>query len=87
VSLEELDEREFAQTGSSGFLKQYSEGAINDEVQRCPDLLSYIQTFVDSKKQSVLFILTGSAQLTLLSSNSQSLAGRAAILKFIAFFY
>ncbi len=80
VSLEDLDEREFAQMDPRGFLKRFSEGAVIDEVQRCPDLLSYIQTRVDEGKKNGLFILTGSAQLTLLSAVSQSLAGRAAML-------
>jgi predicted AAA+ superfamily ATPase len=85
VSLEDLDKREFAQTDPRGFLKLYPDGAFIDEVQRCPDLLSYIQTAVDAKKQLGMFILTGSAQLTLLSAVSQSLAGRAALLNLLPF--
>lgn len=85
VSLEDLDEREFAQTDPRGFLNRYPQGAIIDEVQRCPDLLSYLQTKVDSVKQMGMFILTGSAQLTLLSAISQSLAGRAALLNLLPF--
>jgi predicted AAA+ superfamily ATPase len=85
VSLEDLDEREYAQTDPRGFLNRYPQGAVIDEVQRCPDLLSYLQTKVDSVKQMGMFILTGSAQLTLLSAISQSLAGRAAILNLLPF--
>ncbi len=85
VSLEDLDEREFAQTDPRGFLKRFPDGAVIDEVQRCPDLLSYIQTLVDHAQRAGLFILTGSAQLTLLSAVSQSLAGRAALLTLLPF--
>lgn len=85
VSLEDLDEREFAQTDPRGFLRRYPEGAVIDEVQRCPDLMSYIQTIVDAKKQNGMFVLTGSAQLTLLSMVSQTLAGRASLLNLLPF--
>lgn len=88
VSLENLDDRAFATSDPKAFLKRYANGAILDEVQHCPDLLSYIQTYVDDPQQRSkmgLFILTGSAQLTLLSSVSQSLAGRAALLTLLPF--
>ena len=50
VSLEDVDIREFAKKDPRGFLSTYSQGAIIDEVQYCPDLFSYIQTKVDSTK-------------------------------------
>jgi predicted AAA+ superfamily ATPase len=64
-----------------GFLDSFPEGAILDEVQRAPDLLSYIQVDVDENRQRGRWILTGSQNLLLLSSVSQSLAGRAALLE------
>ena len=78
VSLEEIDNREFAQSDPRGFLNQYKMGAILDEVQRCPDLFSYLQSLLDNRKEMGLFILTGSQQFGLISKISQSLAGRVA---------
>lgn len=80
VSLEAPDWRQFAQDDPRGFLGQYSGGLILDEVQRVPELLSYIQGMVDEDDQPGRFILTGSQNLLLLERVSQSLAGRAAIL-------
>jgi len=80
VSLEDLDQREFAETDPRGFLAGFSEGAILDEVQRCPALFSYIQTRVDEMQRPGEFILTGSQQFGLLSGITQSLAGRAALI-------
>jgi predicted AAA+ superfamily ATPase len=85
VSLEDLDVRAFAQEDPKRFLGQYPDGAILDEVQRCPDLFSYLQTRVDADKRSGLFILTGSQQFGLLSGITQSLAGRVALLSLLPF--
>jgi hypothetical protein len=80
VSLEPPDVRRFAQEDPRGFLAQYSGGAIIDEVQRVPDLLSYIQDDVDQHRTPRRFVLTGSANLSLHHTISQSLAGRTAVL-------
>lgn len=80
VNLEALDERQLAKEDPRGFLSRYPEGAILDEIQRAPQLLSYLQVLVDEKKQNGLFILTGSHQLKLQEEISQSLAGRTGIL-------
>ena len=47
VSLEDLDKREFATSDPVGFLERYQKGAILDEVQRVPELFSFLQTEVD----------------------------------------
>jgi predicted AAA+ superfamily ATPase len=60
VSLENPGTREFAQGDPIGFLNQFPKGAILDEIQRVPDLLSYIQNIVDEKQLNGLYILTGS---------------------------
>ncbi len=83
VSLEELDAREFALGDPRGFLATYGKGAIIDEVQRVPDLLSYIQTAIDSRNVAGRFILTGSQNILLGENISQTLAGRVAILKLL----
>jgi predicted AAA+ superfamily ATPase len=85
VSLEDLDAREFAVTDPKRFLSTYNKGVIIDEVQRAPDLFSYIQTAVDAKKTSGQFILTGSQNILLHEHVSQTLAGRVAILKLLPF--
>lgn len=79
-SLEDPDIREFALADPRGFLNKYPKGAILDEIQRCPQLLSYIQGIVDIKQKKGMFVLTGSHQPELHHSISQSLAGRTAIL-------
>jgi len=81
VNLENIDDREFASSDPRSFLKKYHDGAIIDEIQRVPTLLSYLQTHVDEHKKMGQFILTGSHQLELHQAVSQSLAGRTAILK------
>lgn len=76
VTLENPDERLFAEQDPKRFLQRFSQGAILDEVQRCPALLSYLQGIVDARNIMGDFILTGSAQLELMSGVTQSLAGR-----------
>lgn len=85
VNLEAPDLREFAGTDPRGFLKQYPAGAILDEIQNVPELVSYIQVMVDEINEDGLFILTGSEQLRISNSISQSLAGRTAILRLLPF--
>lgn len=80
INLEEPDTRLFAKEDPRGFLKGYSGNLILDEIQRVPDLLSYIQVIVDSKQKKGHFILTGSHQFELHQSITQSLAGRTALL-------
>ncbi|MBI2071089.1 MAG: ATP-binding protein [Elusimicrobia bacterium] len=84
VSLENLDNRDFAVRDPRGFLAQYGNRVIIDEAQKDPDLLSYIQTAVDEDGSRSL-ILTGSQQFNLLAKVSQSLAGRAAYLRLLPF--
>jgi uncharacterized protein len=81
VSLEPLDVREFATSDPRGFLAAYPSGAIIDEVQRAPDLFSYLQAEVDENSTPGRFILTGSQQLGLTASITQSLAGRTGLLE------
>lgn len=79
VSLEEPDEREFALADPKGFLRRFSGGVILDEIQKAPDLLSYIQGIVDRENIPGRFILTGSQQFHVMEKVSQTLAGRTAI--------
>lgn len=79
VSLEDPDVRQYAADDGRGFLAGYPDGAIFDEVQRAPDLLSYLQGMVDADRRPGRFILTGSQDFTLSHAISQSLAGRAGV--------
>lgn len=81
VSLEDLDTRRSAEEDPRGFLSNYRTGAIFDEIQRAPELFSYLQTIVDQKKQTAQFILTGSQNFLLHEKISQTLAGRVSLLK------
>lgn len=83
VSLENPDTRSFAMEDPVGFLNEYSEKVIFDEVQRVPALFSYIQTRVDDSRQMGQFILSGSQNFHLLSSITQTLAGRVALFKLL----
>ena len=85
INLEAMDNREFAHSDPRGFLGQIPEGAILDEIQRVPELISYIQEIVDEKKKNNMFILTGSQQFEFSNSINQSLAGRTALLKLLPF--
>ncbi len=85
ANLEHPVTRQFAEEDPLAFLNQYPSGAIIDEIQRVPDLLSYIQVIVDEKQQNSLFVLTGSQQFELMQGVSQSLAGRTALLKLLPF--
>lgn len=79
VTLEDPDARAVATHDPRGFLSRYGNGAVLDEVQRAPGLLSYIQGIVDRENREGMFVLTGSAQFELLHTLSQSLAGRTAL--------
>ena len=85
VNLEAPDQREFAETDPRGFLSRLGEGAILDEIQRVPELLSYLQVLADGAGRNGLFVLTGSEQFRLSGAVSQSLAGRTALLRLLPF--
>ena len=85
VSLEDPDFRKFASDDARGFLDSMGKHVIIDEVQRVPDLFSYIQGRVDAINQEGMYILSGSSNFLLMESISQSLAGRAAVLKMTPF--
>ena len=85
VNLEAPDQREFAESDPRGFLARLGQGAILDEIQRVPDLLSYLQVLADEAGRNSLFVLTGSEQFRLSDAISQSLAGRTALLRLLPF--
>ena len=85
ASLEDPDIRLFARDDPRSFLDRFPDGAVLDEIQRCPELLSYLQSRVDADGRMGLYILTGSQQFGLLSKITQSLAGRTAFLELLPF--
>ncbi|WP_179106289.1 ATP-binding protein, partial [Bifidobacterium longum] len=80
VSLEDIDMRELAHDDPRSFLQRYSNHVILDEVQRVPELFSYMQRVMDERNEPGQFILSGSQNFLLHNSTSQSPARRAAIL-------
>ncbi len=85
ANLESPDVREYAATDPRGFLSSYADGVIIDEIQRVPQLVSYIQVIVDERKIPGQYILTGSQQFEVMNTINQSLAGRTALLKLLPF--
>ena len=79
-TLEAPDVRAFASDDPRAFLARLPEGAVIDEIQRVPELLSYLQGIIDEDPTHGRWILTGSQNLALLQSVSQSLAGRTRLL-------
>jgi len=83
ISLENPDIRAFASEDPRSFLAKYPVGAILDEIQRVPSLLSYLQEILDNSKHNGRFVLTGSHQPEIHEKISQSLAGRTGILRLL----
>lgn len=87
INLEALTTRDFANLDPLGFLKRITGGAVLDEIQRAPNLTSYIQGIVDQENKPGRFILTGSQQFEITQTVNQSLAGRTALLKLLPLSY
>jgi len=87
VSLENPDERMLADSDPRAFLGRFPQGAILDEIQRVPKLFNYLQEILDNSKKDGLFILTGSNNILLQDSLSQTLAGRMGILDLLPLSY
>ncbi|MBI5528348.1 MAG: ATP-binding protein [Deltaproteobacteria bacterium] len=80
ISLEPLDRREYATRDPRGLLAELGEGAVIDEIQHAPGLLSYLQDEVDARPVPGRFIITGSQHFGLMAQVTQSLAGRTGVL-------
>lgn len=85
VSLEDPDLRQLALDDPRAFLGRFPDGGVLDEVQRAPQLMSYLQSRVDADGRMGLFLLTGSQQFELMSGITQSLAGRTAFVELLPF--
>ena len=85
LSLENPETRNFALEDPRGFLASYPKGAILDEVQRTPELFSYLQEILDNSKVKGLFILSSSNNFLLQQNISQTLAGRVGYINLLPF--
>jgi len=85
ISFENPDMQAMATDDPRGFLSRYGDGAVFDEIQRVPQLLSYLQQIVDESRRNGRFILTGSHNFMLMRSVQQSLSGRVALLHLLPF--
>ena len=84
VSLETPDVRAAATEDPRGFLELYPPPVIFDEVQYAPDLLSYIKEKIDADRaKKGQYLMTGSQNLLLAEKVTESLAGRAAMLRLL----
>ena len=83
VNFENPDIRLFAMEDPRGLLSNYPDGAVFDEVQRVPEIFSYLQQILDESSRNGLFIITGSNNFLLQETISQSLAGRVGYLKLL----
>ena len=85
ISMEDPDVQLWAKDDPRGFLEQNDKYVIIDEIQRVPDLFSYLQTHTDGSGITGQYIISGSQSFLLSEKISQSLAGRAVILNLLPF--
>ena len=82
-SLEDPEVRQRLVADPRQFFAILSSGAVLDEVQRCPEVFSYLQGLVDERARMGEFVITGSQQFGLLDNITQSLAGRVGLLQLL----
>jgi predicted AAA+ superfamily ATPase len=84
VSLDPPDVRVAATEDPRGFLERYPQPVIFDEVQYAPDLLPYVKERIDAHRDRAgQYLLTGSQNLLVVGKITESLAGRAAMLRLL----
>ena len=77
---------DFFYSDPKGFLEEYSSPVIFDEVQKVPEIFPYIKMAVDNDRDNYgKYILTGSAQFSLINKITESLAGRIGMLSLLPF--
>lgn len=81
-SLKDLNILDYAKNDPIAFLNQTDEGMFIDEIQRCPQLLDYIQGIVDNNPKRY-FALSGSSNFEVMKNLSESLAGRAGVFELL----
>ena len=83
ANLEDMNVRSLAKNDPEEFFTRFPEPVIIDEIQRVPELLSTVQVRIDKNQKKGQYLITGSQQLSLKSSITQSLAGRTAIVQML----
>ena len=83
ANLEDMNVRSLAKNDPEEFFTRFPEPVIIDEIQRVPELLSTVQVRIDKNQKKGQYLITGSQQISLKSSISQSLAGRTAIVQML----
>ena len=83
ILLENPEQLDYALFDPKGLIEEYKEGAIFDEIQKAPKLLSYLMGEADQQKKPGRYILTGSQNILLLDKVQQSLAGRVGVLELL----
>lgn len=83
ANLEDMNVRSLAKNDPEEFFTRFPEPVIIDEIQRVPELLSTVQVRIDKNQKKGQFLITGSQQISLKSSITQSLAGRTAIVQML----
>lgn len=88
VSFDNVPTRQYYYSDPKGFLNQYSDKVIFDEVQKVPEIFENIKIMVDNERNKYgRYILTGSSQFTLVGKINESLAGRIGLLSLLPFDY
>lgn len=87
VSMEDPFQRQQYESDPREFLRQHHAPCIFDEVQNTPDLLSYLQGIVDEENRPGMYIVTGSRQMELQQTITQSLAGRTGVIDLLPLSY
>ena len=83
ANLEDMNVRSLAKNDPEEFFTRFPEPVIIDEIQRVPELLSTVQVRIDKNQKKGQYLITGSQQISLKSSITQSLAGRTAIVQML----
>ncbi len=81
VSLDNPTIRAAARDDPELFLQRYEPPVLIDEVQHAPELLDYIKLYVDREKRCGDFWLTGSQTFHMMKNVTESLAGRAGVVR------
>ena len=81
ANLEDMNIRALAKDDPNEFFTRFPEPVIIDEIQRVPELLSTVQVRIDTNKKKGQYVITGSQQISLKNTVTQSLAGRIAIIQ------
>ncbi|MBN1687250.1 MAG: ATP-binding protein [Spirochaetales bacterium] len=83
VDLEDPEARAFARGDPRGFFEKVPDGAVIDEIQNVPELLSWIELIVAGRKQNGMFVLTGSNQSEVMKAMPGSLVAQTAMIKLL----